>query len=288
MDVKITHPERLVYKAAKVSKGQVADYYRSVAPWMLTELANRPMSLLRCPDGADGTCFFQKHYLDSLGGGVKSIKLRQKSGNEDYIYIDDVEGLLQLVQMNTLEFHPWGSRIDKPEQPDRMIFDLDPAEGVPWKQVVEAARDVRARLRETGLESFVRLTGGKGLHVVAPFTRGPSWDELKHFCEAFANAMVAHRPQAYVATMSKEKRHGKIFIDWLRNTRGSTSVTSWSLRARDGAPVAVPLRWEDLGRAQSSSAFDINKAARRAAALRSDPWEGLYKLKQALPGDAGN
>jgi len=288
MEVKITHPDRLVYKSAKVSKGHVADYYRSVAPWILAELANRPLSLLRCPDGADGTCFFQKHYLDSLGAGIKAIQLRQKGGGEDYIYVDDAVGLLQLVQMNALEFHPWGSRVDQPERPDRMIFDLDPAEGVPWKQVVDAARDVRASLRETGLESFVRLTGGKGLHVVAPFTRGPSWEQLKHFCEAFANAMAAHRPQAYVATMSKAKRTNKVFIDWLRNTRGATSVTSWSLRARPGAPAAVPLRWEDLGRVRSPSAFDIDKAAQRAAKMRSDPWAAMYELRQVLPGHSGS
>jgi bifunctional non-homologous end joining protein LigD len=283
MDVNISSPDRVVYKLPRTTKGQVAAYYRAVAPWILAELANRPLSLLRCPDGAQGTCFFQKHYLESLGSAVKAISLRQKSGVEEYIYVGDARGLLALVQMNTLEFHPWGSRIDAPEQPDRMVFDLDPAEGIDWKQIVAAARDIRARLREAGLESFVRVTGGKGLHVVAPITRGPSWDQLKHFCEAFANAMVAHRPQQYVATMSKAKRTDKIFIDWLRNTRGSTSVTSWSLRARPGAPVAVPLRWEDLGRIASSNAFDIGKAARRAAALKADPWAGIYQLKQSLP-----
>lgn len=283
-EVKITSPDRVVYKSARIRKADVADYYRTVAPWMLVELGNRPLSLLRCPDGADGTCFFQKHYLPSLGAGVNAIKLRQRDGEEDYIYVDDAEGLLALVQMNTLEFHPWGSRIDAPELPDRMVFDLDPDEGIGWKQIVAAARDVRALLRETGLESFVRVTGGKGLHVVAPFERGPTWPELKHFCQSFADAMVAHRPQTYIATMSKAKRVDKIFIDWLRNARGSTSVTSWSLRARAGAPVAVPLRWEDLGRVPAANAFDLRKAALRAAALRADPWADMYRLSQDLPG----
>jgi bifunctional non-homologous end joining protein LigD len=278
----LTHPDRIVYTSPAISKGDVADYYRAVAPWMLPELANRPLSLLRCPNGAEGNCFFQKHYLESLGAAVHSIRLRQKDGIEDYLYIEDVQGLLALAQMNTIEFHPWGSRIDAPEKPDRLVFDLDPAEGVAWKQVVAAARDVHDRLREAGLESFVRVTGGKGLHVVVPFTRGPSWDDVKHFCEAFANAMVAHRPQAYIATMSKAKRTDKIFIDWLRNVRGATSVTSWSLRARAGAPVAVPLRWEDLGRVRLSNAFDIRKAMQRAAGLRVDPWVAMYQLRQAL------
>ncbi len=283
-EVRITHPERIVFKSAKISKGDVASYYQAIAPWLLREMANRPLSLVRCPSGAEGTCFFQKHYLESLGGAVKAIKLRQKDGVEDYIYVDDAAGVLALVQMNTLEFHPWGSRIDASELPDRMVFDLDPDPGLDWKDVVAAARDVRARLRETGLESFVRLTGGKGLHVVAPLRRGPSWDQLKHFCEAFANAMVAHRPQTYVATMSKAKRTERIFIDWLRNTRGATSVTSWSLRARPGAPVAVPLRWEDLGRIPRPDAFDLHKALQRAAALRADPWQGIDALDQVLPG----
>jgi bifunctional non-homologous end joining protein LigD len=283
-EVKITSPTRIVYKAAKITKGQVADYYRAIAPWLLPELARRPLSLLRCPGGIDASCFFQKHYLDSLGKSVKAIPLRQKSGTEDYIYVDDVQGVLALVQMNTLEFHPWGSQVGAPEQPDRMVFDLDPADDVDWKRVVIAAKDVRDRLAEAGLQSFVRVTGGKGLHVVAPIKPGPSWDELKDFCGTFAQAMAAHRPEIYVATMSKAKRTNKIFIDWLRNSRGSTSVTSWSLRARPGAPVAVPLRWEELDGVRASNSFDIAKALRRAESLDADPWAEIYRVQQRLPG----
>jgi bifunctional non-homologous end joining protein LigD len=284
LEVTITHPTRVVYKSARITKGRVAEYYRAIAPWLLPELAKRPLSLLRCPSGAESSCFFQKHYLDSLGEGVKSISLRQKSGAEDYIYVDDVRGVLALVQMNTLEFHPWGSQVTAPEQPDRMVFDLDPDDGIAWKGVVAAAKDVRDRLAEAGLQSFVRTTGGEGLHVVVPITPGPSWDDVKNFCGAFAQAMAAHRPEIYVATMSKSKRTGKTFIDWLRNARGSTSVTSWSLRARPGAPVAVPLRWEELGRVRASNAFDLDKALRRAEALDSVPWADLYRTRQGLPG----
>jgi bifunctional non-homologous end joining protein LigD len=284
LEVTITHPTRVVYKSAKITKARVAEYYRAIAPWLLPELARRPLSLLRCPAGAESNCFFQKHYLDSLGEGVKSISLRQKSGAEDYIYVDDVRGVLALVQMNTLEFHPWGSQVSAPELADRLVFDLDPDEGIDWKRVVAAAKDVRDRLAEAGLKSFVRTTGGKGLHVVVPITPGPSWDEVKNFCGAFAQAMAAHRPEIYVATMSKSKRTNKIFIDWLRNARGATSVTSWSLRARAGAPVAVPLRWEELGSIRASNAFDLDKALRRAKALDSDPWAEMYRLRQALPG----
>ncbi|MBJ7574355.1 DNA ligase D [Luteimonas sp. MC1828] len=280
---RITSPDRVVFEGAKYTKGDVAEYYRSVADWMLPELAGRPLSLLRCPDGTKGQCFFQKHHAESLGDDVRSIVLKQKSGKEPYLYIDDIAGVIDLVQMNTLEFHPWGSRVDDPELPDRLVFDLDPGEGLGWADVVRSARDVRARLAEAGLESFVRLSGGKGAHVVAPITRGPDWDDVRAFCGGFAEAMALQAPDRYVATMSKAKRSGKMFIDWLRNARGATSVASWSLRARKGAPVAVPIRWDELGKVAGPAAFDLAKAKQRAARLRKDPWEGFATLEQELP-----
>jgi bifunctional non-homologous end joining protein LigD len=282
--VEVTHPERVVYPDAGITKQQVAEYYRAIAGRILPELIGRPLSILRCPDGAGATCFFQKHHTDALGAQVRYARLREKAGGSDrYLYIDDEAGLLELVQMNTIEFHPWGAYADAPDRPDRMIFDLDPAPDIAWPALIEAARDVRAKLREAGLESFVRLTGGKGVHVVAPIRRGPDWAEVKAFCEAFADAMVASSPLTYVATASKAKRKGRIFIDWLRNARGATSVASWSLRARPGAPVAMPLRWEDLSSASSSSMYDLASALRRAARLRRDPWQGYDALDQRLP-----
>jgi bifunctional non-homologous end joining protein LigD len=287
METRITHPERIVFAATKghaaVSKGEVADYYRGVARWMLPELARRPLSLVRCPDGSTGECFFQKHHSASFGKAVKAIALAQKDGVHDYLYVEDLDGLLALVQFNALEFHPWGSRVDAPEKPDRLVFDLDPDEAVGWKAVVAAAREVRARLRERGLESFVRQTGGKGLHVVAPIRAQAGWDAAKAFCESVADAMAAEHPERYVATMSKARREGRIFVDWLRNARGSTSVTSWSLRSRPGAPVAMPLRWEELGKVEGPGAFDLARALRRAASLRKDPWDGIDAMDQRLP-----
>jgi bifunctional non-homologous end joining protein LigD len=282
--VVITHPERVVYPGAGISKGEVADYYRAIAPWLLQEVAGRPLSLLRCPDGAGGECFFQKHNNRALGQHVHAIALKQKSGTEDYLYIDDLAGLLELVQMNTLELHPWGSTVDDPEHPDRLVFDLDPGEGVSWAQIKAAAREIRTRLRETGLESFVRLSGGKGLHVVVPIVPGADWEQARDFCEAFAQALTASAPDRYVATMSKAKRTGVIFVDWLRNGRGNTSVCSWSLRAREHATVAVPLRWEELARIASPQAFPLAKALQRAARLREHPWKEMDKLRQRLPG----
>lgn len=280
----ITHPERIVYPRNKISKGEVADYYRAVAPWMLPELANRPLSLLRCPDGLRGECFFQKHHVATLGAHVHAIELSEKGGDrQPYVYIEDVDGLLELVQMNTLEFHPWGARVDRLEQPDRLVFDLDPGEGVEWKAIVAAGRDLRARLRTAGLQSWVRLSGGKGLHVVVPINRGPTWTQVKEFCEAFADALAAHAPRTYLATASKAQRKGRIFIDWLRNTRGATSVTGWSLRARDGAPVAMPLSWKELSRVTGPSAYNIATARKRATSLKRDPWAELQLCEQSLP-----
>lgn len=282
--VTITHPEREVFGEGGPTKGEVAAYYEAVAPWMLPELRDRPLSVVRCPSGSSGQCFFQKHHSDALGKDVKAVALTEKDGGEaEYIYVDDVRGILELVQMNTLEFHPWGARVDDPDRPDRLIFDLDPAKGVPWKAVVAGAREIRERLAAVGLESFVRASGGKGLHVVAPFRRGPSWTDVKSFCERLADDMVAEGPKRYIAEASKAKREGMIFIDWLRNTRGATSVTGWSLRARPGAPVAMPLRWEEIARLKSGGAFDLKKALKRAASLRDDPWAGIAELKQALP-----
>jgi bifunctional non-homologous end joining protein LigD len=281
--MRLTSPGRVVYASAGLTKGEVAAYYEAVAPWMLPELAKRPLSLLRCPDGADGTCFFQKHWTPGLGKTLKHLRLQEKEGEEEYPYVTDAGSLLQLVQMNALEFHTWGARVDAPEKPDRLIFDLDPDAGIEWKRIVAAARLIRARLQQQGLESFVRLTGGKGLHVVAPIARGASWQRLKDFAEGFADALVAERPREFIATMSKAKRSGLVFIDWLRNSRGATAVTSWSLRAREGAPVAMPVAWEELGRTRGGNAFDLRRALKRASAQKADPWAEMYALKQRLP-----
>ncbi|MCC4634466.1 DNA ligase D [Xanthomonas dyei] len=285
--VTITHPERVVFPALGISKGEVADYYRAVAPLVLPEVARRPLSLLRCPDGVGGDCFFQKHQGRQLGAHIEAIALKQKSGTEDYLYIEDAAGLLELVQMNTLELHPWGSCIDDPEHPDRLVFDLDPGEQVAWSAVVAAARDIRTKLRAAGLESAVRLSGGKGLHVVVPVVPDVSWEQARDFCEAFAQALATQAPARYVATMSKAKRHGVIFVDWLRNGRGNTSVCSWSLRARDKATVAVPLYWEELGKISGPDAFPIDKAVQRAKRQRVDPWAEVLAVKQRLPTGEG-
>lgn len=279
----ITHADRVVFADAPYTKGDVAAYYRDVARWMLPELRNRPLSLLRCPQGSQHACFFQKHPTEALGEQVKTVRLDQHDGPADYLYVQSIEGVVELVQMGTIELHPWGARIEDPEHADRLVFDLDPGPGVGWEAIVEAARDVRDKLKLAGLASFVRLSGGKGLHVVVPLRPAASWEDARAFCEGFAQAMAAHQPQIYVATMAKARRRGKIFIDWLRNTRGSTSVASWSLRARAGGYVAVPLRWSELGGVEGPGAYDLEQARLRATRLRSDPWGEFARLRQPLP-----
>jgi bifunctional non-homologous end joining protein LigD len=282
---RLSSPGKLVFPELGITKQQVADYYTAVAPLLLPELRDRPLSLVRCPDGIAGQCFFQKHHAATLGSHVRAVPIREKDGgSEEYVYVDGVDGVLDLVQMNVLEFHPWGARISDVEHPDRLVFDLDPGEGVDWNTIKAAAREIRARLQDASLESFLRLSGGKGLHVVVPVAPKHDWATAKAFCEAFARAMEAQAPQRYVATATKAKRKGVIFIDWLRNARGATSVASWSLRARKEAGVAVPLAWSELGRTKSGHDYPLARALRRATAQRKDPWEGWQAAaRQRLP-----
>lgn len=282
---RLSSPGKVIFPELRITKQQVADYYRAIAPQLLPELRNRPLSLVRCPDGIAGQCFFQKHHAATLGSNVRAVPIREKDGgSEEYLYVDDADGVLDLVQMNVLEFHPWGARIEDVEHPDRLVFDLDPGEGVDWNAIKAAAREIRTRLQDAGLESFLRLSGGKGLHLVVPIAPKHDWATAKAFCEAFARAMEAQSPQRYVATATKAKRKGVIFIDWLRNGRGATSVASWSLRARKEAGVAMPLAWSELGRTKSGHDYSLDKALRRAATQRKDPWEGWQPAtRQRLP-----
>ncbi|HET6546461.1 MAG TPA: DNA ligase D [Rhodanobacteraceae bacterium] len=280
--VRITHPERIVYADCGVTKQQVADYYRSVLDWFLPEIAGRPLSIVRCPDGADRACFFQKHRTAGLER-VDSVRLKEETGNQaDYLVVNDADGLMELVQFNALEFHPWGARADAPDRCDRIVFDIDPAPDVPWKSITAAARKVRDLLEHLSLTSFLRTSGGKGLHVVVPLKPACDWDVVRPFARAFAETLAASQPDKFVAVASKRLRTGRIFLDYLRNGRGATSVASYSLRARAGAPVAVPLAWPELARLKRADAFDIFAVPKRLARLKKDPWEGIGKVKQDL------
>jgi bifunctional non-homologous end joining protein LigD len=275
----LSSPNRIVYPTDGYTKKDVFDYYLKAAPMLLDEIGGRLLSIVRCPDGIGGQHFFQKHARAGFGDAVKEYQLVENDGDEaPYFYVDDVEGLMTLVQMNALEFHPWGSRVDTLEQPDRMVFDLDPDPSIGWSDIKAAAKDVRERLQQVGLESFPKLSGGKGVHVVVPLKPRADWEQVRNFCEAFADAMEGEAPERYVATMSKAKRKGRIFIDWLRNGRGATSVASWSLRAREGAPAAVPVTWAELARIRSPQRYTLADAAKRAV-----PDEVAELVRKARP-----
>ncbi len=278
--VTFTHPERVLWEDAGVTKQQLGDFYTRIADWVLPHVTGRVLSLLRCPQGAGEKCFFAKH---AWMGIDDSVQLVDAGTEKPMLAIRDLHGLLLLVQMNVLEIHVWGSRLDTIEQPDRMIFDLDPGDGVDWKAICAAAVELRDRLKSVGLTSFVKTTGGKGLHVVVPLEPKAGWDEVKAFSNAFAELMAADAPARYVANMAKKHRTGKIFIDYLRNGRGATAVAAYSTRARPGAPISVPVEWTELDKIPGSSHFTVLNLEKRLATLRRDPWADWQAIKQKLP-----
>ncbi|MET0808847.1 MAG: DNA ligase D [Pseudoxanthomonas sp.] len=279
---KLTSPGRVVFPGRGTTKQQVADYYEAIMPWLLPEIIDRPLSIIRCTQGADRPCFFQKHHTAGLEH-VDAVKLKEEAGNQaDYLVARDARAVMEMVQFNALEFHPWGSHAEEPDRADRIVFDLDPGPGVPWAEVVAAARQIRKLLEDLELVSYVRTSGGKGLHVVVPLNPGCDWDVVKPFAHGFAETMAAMEPLKFVATATKKFREGKIFIDYLRNGRGATSVASFSLRAREGAPVAMPLRWEELAKVRSGAAFDIDTALKRMKRLKAHPWAGIEDVQQDL------
>jgi bifunctional non-homologous end joining protein LigD len=264
LGVRITHPERVVFPDAGCTKGDVASYYASAADRMLDLAGNRPISLLRCPNGSDGDCFFQKHAGKGFPGAIRTVDFEESSGkSQPYMVIASKEGFVAAAQMGTIEFHIWGSRADALERPDRLVFDLDPDEGLPFSDVTAAAREVGEFLGGIGLDSIPMVTGGKGVHVIVPLRPAADWETVKVFSRTVATGLAKRHPDRYVATMSKAKRTGRVFIDWLRNDRGATAVAPYSIRARPGAPVAVPVSWRELPQLKSAGSFDIGTALKR-------------------------
>ncbi|WP_034658593.1 DNA ligase D [Chelativorans sp. J32] len=277
---KLTHPDRVYWPEAGVTKQGLAEYYAEVWPRMGPFIVNRPLALVRCPDGISGQCFFQKHAW--RGQSQEILKAVDPEDDEPVIAIDDFPGLIGLVQGGTLEIHPWGSRLGDLERPDLINMDLDPGPGVAWEEVIEAAKEVRERLVHAGLESFVKTSGGKGLHVVAPLKPRADWAEVKAFAKGIADAMASDAPERFVATVTKAKRKGKILIDYLRNGRGATAVAPYSTRARTGAAVSMPLSWEELNPAITADYFTVANAPTRIAALTTDPWADFWRAAAPL------
>ncbi|WP_274423977.1 DNA ligase D [Chelativorans sp. YIM 93263] len=278
--VRLTHPDRIYWKDAGVTKQGLADYYSETWRFMGPFIVDRPLALVRCPSGVDGQCFFQKHAW--RGQSKEILKAVDPEDEETIIAIEDLPGLLGLVQGGALEIHPWGARLDDLEKPDLINMDLDPGPGVEWSDVIAAAEEVRDRLSEAGLPSFVKTSGGKGLHVVAPLKPRAAWGEVKGFAKQIADSMASDSPERFVATVSKAKRKGKILIDYLRNGRGATAVAPYSTRARPGAAVSMPLGWDELDPAIGSDYYTVENAITRLAALTTDPWEEFWKAAKPL------
>src|SRR6056297_1024529 len=277
--VRVSSVGRVVYPEAALTKGEVAEHYDRVGERMLDHAADRPLSLLRCPDGISGDCFFQKHAGKGFPEAIKTMPIEEKDGDvEDYMYVTTTEGLIAAAQMGTLEFHIWGAARDRIERPDRLVFDLDPDESLEFARVKAAARQVRDGLDACGLQSAAMMTGGKGIHVVVPLRRISGWDRVKDFARTFAQTLAERDPDAFTATMSKSKRKGRIFIDWLRNERGATAIAPYSLRARPGAAVAAPVSWEeldDLTRPDGFHAGDMEARLARPCPLNAPEARGI-------------
>ncbi len=280
--ITITHPEREVYPGTGITKGEIATYYAKAMPYILPFVENRLISLLRCTDSIEGQCFFQRNPMKGMGPHIMEKTLTHKGNKHHYLYIDSSEGFLELVQMGTVEFHAWQSRIDNIGKPDQIIFDLDPAENVPFEAVKLAAEDIRRRLKVLKLESFPRLSGGKGIHVVIPIKPQYSWDEVKNFTQEFAKRMERDTPEAYIATMNKQKRTGKIFIDYLRNDYSSTAIVPFSLRARKDAPIAVPASWKEIEKIRSPAVFNLSNISKRLNKATEKLNKEFFKARQSL------
>jgi bifunctional non-homologous end joining protein LigD len=281
-DVRLTHPDKVLYPDEGITKLELAYYYLTVEKWILPHIEDRPLVLVRCPEGMHNECFYQKHPRVGSPKQLKQVMIRESDKAEPFAVVNDLAGLVSLAQIAAMEIHAWGARTDKIEQPDRLIFDLDPDPDLPWRRVVQSARQVRQFLEELGLESFVKTTGGKGLHLVVPIARRHDWDEVRDFCKQVADLIVKADPAHYTANMSKAARPGKIYIDYLRNARGATAIVPYSTRARSGATVSVPLSWSELSAEVHSNYYTIRNLPGRLATLKKDPWAEITKVRQSL------
>jgi bifunctional non-homologous end joining protein LigD len=282
MTYQVSSPTRVIDQASNTTKQGVADYYVSVIDWIFPHVKDRPVSLIRCPDGVDGQCFYQRHMMQGKLKGVVVVDARE----DKYVSIVEPEGVLTMVQYGGIEFHPWGAGSADIEHPDRFIFDLDPDPGVTWKRIQDAAKFLREQLTGIGLKPYLKLSGGKGVHLVCNIVPELDWDQVKSFAKAMVYKLAEDHPDDFVPKMSKKERKDKIFIDYLRNDRTSTAVTAYSLRAKPELPVAIPIRWEEFDNFERSDAVHVGEIKER---LKKDPWIGFFdnptSLKKAVRGE---
>jgi len=282
-----------MFPALGATKLDLARYYEAIADWVLPHLADRPLTLVRCPNGVSAgagkrapDCFYMKHSKVWAPAGVRRVRIPEKTKIGEYVIVDTLPALVGLVQMNVLEVHTWNSRFADIERPDRLVMDLDPGDTVEWRSVVAAARVVRALFTALDLASFVKTTGGRGLHVVVPLTPRADWSACLEFARAFAQALVRSQPALFTERFAKAGREDKILLDYLRNNRTNTSIAAYAPRARPDATVSVPISWTELARLTSPARFTLATVPQRLARLRSDPWQAYWTSKQRLPANA--
>jgi bifunctional non-homologous end joining protein LigD len=280
--IKISNPDKVLYPEAGITKRDAALYYEAVAGWILPHLKNRPLTLVRCPNGWGKSCFFQKHPDAKVAEVIERVTVQESKGPTLYMMANSKSALIALLQMGALELHPFGSRAPKLDCPDCIVFDFDPADDVSWKELVDAVQLLKTLLEELGLRSFIKTTGGKGLHVVLPVKPALEWNDIKAFTRAIAELMVQSFPDRFVATVTKAKRHGKIFVDYLRNSEGATAIAPYSLRARENAPVATPIAWEELQQDIRRDHFNLRNVPERLSTMKRDPWADFFHVKQSI------
>ncbi|MFC1459727.1 non-homologous end-joining DNA ligase [Microvirga arabica] len=281
--VPLTHPDRVLWEDQGLTKQELAEFYLDIGEWLLPHLASRPLTLIRCPGGTQKKCFVQRHSWAGMSDFIHRTTIPDNSGTQEALTVTDIQGVIALVQSGVLEMHVWGATLADLERPDRLIFDLDPGEGVDWPRVIEGALAVRERLKALGLESFVKTTGGKGLHVVVPLKPKAPWKEALAFSRGIAEAMAADEPDRYTTTSVKQEREGRIFIDYLRNNREASAVAPYSTRSRPGAPVATPVAWEELSPDLRPNGFTVDNLGKRLLSLKKDPWADIGTVDQVLP-----
>jgi len=284
--ITLTSPDKVLYPEVGVTKLDLASYYQTIAPYILPYVVNRPISLVRCPEGIEGERFFQRHAMKGMSDAIKQIPISGGESKKPYLFLNGEAGLFGLVQISTVEIHDWGVSLDHLYEPDRLVFDLDPDEGLDIDVLKAAAVEVRDFLTDLGLKSFLKSTGGKGLHVVAPIAPKQGWDEVKAFAKAIADTLVEVRADRYTANPLKRTRVGKIFVDYLRNQRGGSAIVNYSTRAKANAPVACPLGWDELKGLKAASPYTLKTLPARLKAKKTDPWQGFSSTRQSITAKA--
>jgi bifunctional non-homologous end joining protein LigD len=280
--ITLSNPDKVLYPEAGVTKRELALFYEAIADSIVPEVRNRPLTLVRCPNGWQKQCFYQKHVKDGVPEVIDRVSVPEGSGKAVYMMANSLSAVVALVQMGVLELHPWGSSAEKLRSPDRIIFDFDPDDDLPWSAVVDAVRAVRSLMEEIGLPAFLKTTGGKGLHVVVPIKPVQPWAVVKGFTKAVAELFANTFPDRFTSTLSKKSRHGKIFIDYLRNAEGATAIAAYSARARANAPVATPIAWEELRQDVRFDHFNVRNVPERVKRAKKDPWADMSRASRPV------